>query len=145
MKKIITILVISCCFSHTIYAENSEFSGNYWRCSSFDAHNKEWSANGSFEISAINKSFDDCKKQSQTPSSCKTAKESCEVFVNGQTTRAMWRCTALDLMAKRWPSNMYKNRDDAAIAARAYCEQNSGFPDTCYTNLMTCKNLNSRE
>jgi hypothetical protein len=65
--------------------------------------------------------------------------------MNGVSTRPMWRCTAFDQMVKSWPSNTYTHRDDAAIAAKAYCEQGSAFPDTCFINLMTCKNMNSRE
>lgn len=116
--------------------------GNYWRCTAQDAENKEWLAISNYEISAINKAFDDCKKQSKTPSSCKTAKEACEAFINGISTRPMWRCVALDQKAKTWPSNIYIHRDDAALAAKAYCQQNSVYPDTCYINLITCKNLN---
>ncbi|CDZ78409.1 hypothetical protein BN59_02719 [Legionella massiliensis] len=120
-------------------------SGNFWRCSTSDAEQKEWTVDSSYEISAINKSYDDCKKLSNVPTSCKSSKEACEMFLNGLTTRPMWRCTALDQMAKVWASNIYKHRDDAAIAAKAFCQQGSSFPDTCYINLMTCKNLNSRE
>jgi hypothetical protein len=126
-------------------SENGLASGNYWRCTTSDAANKEWNADSTYEISAINKSFDDCKKQSGNPSTCKASKETCEMFLNGASTRPMWRCTALDQMAKLWPSNIYSHRDDAAIAAKAYCQQGSSFPDTCYINLMTCKNLNTRE
>ena len=125
-------------------AANEIQNGNYWQCASFDAENKEWKVKSSYELAAINKALDACKKQSKIPNSCKTARESCEVFTNGYSTRPMWRCKALDQMAKAWPSNVYSHRDDAAIAAKAYCQQGSSFPDTCYTNLMTCKNLNAR-
>ncbi|KTD25096.1 MULTISPECIES: hypothetical protein [Legionella] len=145
MNKILTItlFIAHWVISSPLAAETLE--GNFWRCTAFDAENKEWTVESSYEISAVNKAFDECKKQSKIPRSCKTAKESCEAFVNGKSTRPMWRCTALDQMAKSWPSNVYTHRDDAAIAAKAYCEQNSAFPDTCYINLMTCKNLNSKE
>ena len=95
-----------------------------------------------YQLAAINKALDACKKQSQFPANCKVAKARCEAFVNGISTRPMWQCTALDQMAKVWPSKIYVHRDDAAIAAKAYCQQGSSFPDTCYINLMTCKNLN---
>ncbi|MFA5960277.1 MAG: hypothetical protein WC785_07150 [Tatlockia sp.] len=145
MNQLITVLFFGFFVTTGLWAETADFAGNYWRCTASDAGHHEWAANSSYALAALNKSFDECKKQSSLPASCKTAKESCEMFVNGQSTRPMWRCVALDQMAKAWPSNTYMHRDDAAIAARAYCQQNSGFPDTCYTNLMTCKNLNSRE
>ncbi|ARG97545.1 hypothetical protein [Legionella micdadei] len=143
-KTLMTMLIIiNSVLSTTVSAETLE--GSFWRCTAFDGEDKEWTVDSSYEISAVNKAFEECKKQSKVPSSCKTAKEACEAFVNGKSTRPMWRCTALDQMAKTWLSNVYTHRDDAAIAAKAYCEQNSAFPDTCYINLMTCKNLNSRE
>ncbi|WP_028387687.1 hypothetical protein [Legionella fairfieldensis] len=146
MSKLLTvILLIGSFIFHSAEAEEINASGNYWRCTSFDGENKEWTVNSNYELSAINKALDACKKQSNRPTSCKTAKETCEVFINGTSTRPMWRCTALDQMAKTWPGNIYAHRDDAAIAAKAYCQQESSFPDTCYINLITCKNLNSRE
>lgn len=139
------VLIPPTLFASTVIAEENILTGNYWRCSTYDAENKEWSMNSSYEKIALNKSYDECKKNSALPKSCKTAKETCEAFVNGVSTRPMWQCTALDQMAKTWPSNVYTHRDDAAIAARAYCQQKSAFPDTCYINLMTCKNLNNKE
>lgn len=150
MDKTIYPLVVMFFFSsfisqQSVAGEDGISSGNFWRCTTYDAENKQWAVNSSYEITAINKSYDECKKESNIPTSCKTAKEACEMFLNGVTTHPMWRCTALDQMAKLWPSNIHTHRDDAAIAAKAYCEQGSAFPDTCYINLMTCKNFNSRE
>lgn len=140
------IFFISCLCSQLALASTDGIaSGNFWRCSANDAEHREWIFDSSYEISAINRSFEECKKQSNIPASCKSSKESCEMFLNGLTTRPMWRCTALDQMAKVWLSNIYKQRDDAAIAAKTFCQQGSSFPDTCYINLMTCKNLNGRE
>lgn len=112
---------------------------------SFDGANKSWAAKSDYQISAINQAYATCKKESTIPTSCQTSKEGCEFFIGGQTTKPMWRCTALDQMATPWMSNIYAQRDDAAIAAKAYCQDRSGFPDTCYINLMTCENLNTQD
>ncbi len=58
------------------------------------------------------------------------------------STTPMWICTALDFTAEPWQSNLYPHRDDAALAAKDYCKQNSNVPDTCYINMVTCRNLN---
>lgn len=139
-KRIALALVLLLSFS--LNAENAERT--LWRCTAFDAQNRDWIFESSFELTAINKAYEACKKQSNIPSSCKAAKEACELLVNGVTTRPMWRCVALDQMAEAWPSNIYRHRDDAALAAKAYCQDHSAFPDTCYINLITCKNLNAR-
>lgn len=118
--------------------------GASWHCAARDAANKEWTANSGFSRSAINHAFEACKKESTLPDTCKTSSVDCESFIDGVSTRPAWRCLALDQMGKSWKSNPYPQRDDAAIAAKAYCQDQSGFPDTCYINLMTCKNLNSR-
>lgn len=146
MNKSLRIsLYISCLLSQIVWAETISPTSNYWRCTAYDAEHKAWVVNSNYEITAVNQAFDACKKQSNLPKTCKSAKQTCEFFLNGYSTRPMWRCTALDQMAKTWPSNIYAHRDDAAIAAREYCQEKSGFPDTCYINLMTCKNLNSRD
>lgn len=139
------IIFLSFIIPQIVLAASDIPTGNFWRCMAFDNEHKEWKVNSSYELAALNKALDACKKESKLPASCKTARESCEVFTNGSSNRPLWRCKALDQMAKSWPSNVYSHRDDAAIAATAYCQQGSSFPDTCYTNLMTCKNLNSRK
>jgi len=116
---------------------------DYWQCTSYDKQDQQWLAKSQYERTATNKALEACKKQSKEPESCKIAKEYCESIVNGISTRPMWQCIALDLMAKPWRSNFYTNRDDAALAAKAYCQQRSGIPDSCYINLLTCKNFNS--
>lgn len=139
------LLVVNLLSIQLVFAETLPAEGNYWRCSAYDSESKEWVVNSGYELSAVNQALDACKKQSNLPKSCKTARETCEYFSNGTSTRPMWRCIALDQLAKEWASNVYAHRDDAAIAAREYCQQKSTFPDTCYINLMTCKNLNSRD
>lgn len=137
----ILILLTVFFFSTTAIAEQL----NFWRCTAFDAENKEWTINSNYQLTSVNRAFEACKKQSNLPKSCKAAKETCEVFINGVSTRPMWRCTALDREAAVWLSNVYSQRDDAALAAKAYCQEGSAVPETCYINTVTCRNLNSRE
>lgn len=117
---------------------------NYWQCSSHDSEDNQWIAKSQYERTAVNKAFEACKKSSRNPSSCQTAKEMCMSIINGVNTQAMWQCTALDQMAKHWASDIYVHRDDAALGAKAHCEQRSAMPMSCYINLMTCKNLNEK-
>ena len=130
--------------SFFLITNNGWAEGN-WQCTARDSTDKEWKASSDYERVAINHAFETCKRESSLPSSCKTSKQDCETFINGVSTRPLWRCIALDQMGKPWQSNLYPHRDDAAIAAKAYCQDQSGFPDTCYINLMTCKNLNLRD
>lgn len=51
-----------------------------------------------------------------------------------------WECTAFDRDAFVWKSNSYRQRDDAALAAQAYCKQKSPIPSTCSVNLIACMN-----
>ena len=115
---------------------------SYWQCSAHDTTGQQWIVNHLYEHVATNKAFEACKKQSMAPTSCKATKDSCDYFSNGLSTRPMWRCAALDLMAKVWHSSTHPNRDEAALEANDYCKQRSGMPESCYINLLTCKNLN---
>jgi hypothetical protein len=60
-------------------------------------------------------------------------------FVRG---RYIESALAIDLHAKAWLGDIYRKRNDAALGAKAYCKDQSGVPDTCYINLLTCKDLN---
>ena len=113
-----------------------------WECRSHDSVNLQWLAKSDYQRVATTVALDACKKKSAFPSACKTEIEDCELFINGVTTRPMWRCTALDQLSKVWRSTIYKHRDDAAMAAKSYCHHHSGMPDTCYINLLMCHNLN---
>jgi hypothetical protein len=113
-----------------------------WECSAYDVQYREWTIQSPYQRIAINRALDVCKKESPAPSSCKVAKEQCELFVNGKSTRPLWRCIALDDKAKKWVSNTYSKRDDAAIAALDYCKANSSSSQSCYINLLTCRDLN---
>lgn len=137
MKPIIPCLLLLP-FS-LLWANPSKF----WQCTASDAQDKQWVINSQYERQATNEAYAACKKESQVPKTCTVAHEACEAFVHGVSTKPLWKCTALDRFAKPWVSIAYRNRDDAAIAAKAYCEEQSQAPDSCYINLLTCKN--SRE
>ena len=117
------------------------YQADYWQCTASDGEDKQWVVNSTYERQATNEAYDACRKQSRIPETCKAAHEACEAFLNGVSTRPLWQCTALDRFAKPWVSNPYSHRDDAAIAAKAYCEEKSKDPDSCYINLLTCRNL----
>lgn len=148
MKKYtISHVVISISFlllCQPIWADTARSSANYWECTTEDSTNKAWIIDGNYQLTAINGSFAACKKESAYPKSCKTSKKSCDHFVNGQSTRPLWRCVALDRAANIWPSNTYTVRDDAALAGLAYCKNNSSIPLSCYMNMITCRNLNAQ-
>lgn len=118
--------------------------GNYWQCTTHDNANQEWTAQSTYQKMALNLAFDSCKKQSKNPATCKTSGADCEGYRNGLSTKPFWRCTALDKTATAWKSNYYSNRDDAALAAKAYCRSKSTLPESCYINFITCMNINDR-
>ena len=129
---------------HSAWARFADDESNYWQCASHDDQNKEWVVKSPYERVATNKALEACKNESKFPASCRVAKEYCEAFVHGETTRAMWVCTALDDQAKPWDSNPYAQQDDAALAALAYCKEQSETPASCYINLITCHNMNEK-
>jgi hypothetical protein len=119
---------------------------DYWQCTTMDSEDQQWVATNTYKRAAANIAYSSCKKQSRTPTTCKASKEACEHIINGLTDKPLWQCTALDQLAKPWSSDIYTQRYDAALAAKAYCQENSTVPGTCYINLLTCvnKNPNSR-
>ncbi|KTD23441.1 Uncharacterised protein [Legionella lansingensis] len=117
----------------------------FWKCKAHDAENRDWYGHNDYQLTAINRAFEACKRQSRVPATCKTSKQDCEMIVNGMSIRPMWRCVALDEAATPWMSNIYDDADDAAIAAKAYCQENSAIPETCYVYPFTCRNLNPRK
>lgn len=133
--RVISILIF---LAVTSYANADE----QWECRAHDSVNLQWVAKGDYQRIAATDALNACKKQSAYPNACKAEKEDCQLFVNGITTRPMWQCKALDQLSKVWPSTIYKHRDDAAIAAKSYCRHHSAMPDTCYINLLMCRNLN---
>lgn len=143
-NKILT-LILGCFF---IFSHNSlaitVLETTFWKCTVSDRENKEWNGQGDYQVTAINRALEGCKRESRIPNTCKASKEACEMIVNGQTTRPMWRCMAMDLSATPWFSNIYDKGDDAALAAKAYCQAHSTLPETCYVYLFACRNLNIR-
>ncbi len=119
-------------------------ANSYWLCAVYDRTEKNWSARSNYRLTAINKAYEACKKESEQPASCKAAKEHCEAYVGGLPTSPLWQCTALDFYANPYVSIVYKKKYDAALASRAFCEDNSDYPESCYINLIACENLNER-
>jgi hypothetical protein len=115
---------------------------NFWQCHVEDIDAQIWTTEHTYQRTAMNKAYENCKKESKHPQSCRAAKTACEYFVNGVSDTPSWKCTALDRMSKIWVSNPYPHRDDAVLAARAYCMQRSGVPDSCYVNLLMCNSNN---
>ncbi|KGP64403.1 hypothetical protein EP47_11565 [Legionella norrlandica] len=130
------------CLANTGLSAPVISKSSYWKCVTHDKANKQWVANSPYKRVAMNMAFAACKKESEAPASCKTSDSSCEGFINGVSTRPLWRCTAIDLAAQPWESNLYPYRDDAALAAQAFCKEDSTLPETCYVNMVTCINKN---
>lgn len=132
------------CFT-LIISQVHAANNNYWQCIAADANYNRWAANHDFHRAAATLALEACKKQSPLPKSCNMQEKNCDHIVNGRSSLPMWRCTAFDQMAKAWISKQtFRERDDAAIASKNLCQNHSGMPESCYVNLLTCKNLNSR-
>lgn len=143
MHQWITVFICSLLIANTsLWARPQSGAIDYWQCTTTDNDDQQWIAKNTYERAAANIAYSSCKKQSRIPSTCKAAKEACEHMINGLTDKPMWQCTALDKQAKPWVSNLYTQRYDAALAAKAYCQERSSEPGTCYINLLTCKNKN---
>lgn len=115
----------------------------FWQCNAIDSTSKQWQTQSSYKKLALNKALSLCKKDSIAPISCKVSGTMCDLFLNGVNTKPLWQCSALDSSAIMWPSNLYPQREDAALAAKDYCKQNSAFPHSCYINMISCHNKNS--
>ena len=134
-------LVLILGISTPIFADSMD-NNNYWQCTILDGTNQQWQVNSIYKKVALNEAYDACKKESQAPVTCKATQAACEQFINGISIKPMWQCTALDREAEAWPSNTHDQREDAALAAKAYCMENSNVPETCYINMVTCVNKN---
>lgn len=139
MKTIISSFIYISLFSVSAFSMQSN---EYWQCIAEDESKTQWSFSSEYKKEAINKAYDDCKKQSQDPKTCRTAETLCDYIINGHSSKPIWQCTAIDQNAEAWNSNFYANKNDAALAAKAYCENKSKLPASCYINLLSCKNLN---
>ena len=129
------LLFTSQLFANTLRGENS-----HWQCAAFDKNNKQWIVNSSYLRTALNKAKHECSTNSLSPDSCMVAKEHCEMVIQGRKITHSWQCVAFDKMGKTWSSDLYRNRDDAAVGAKRFCKLQSVFPQSCYVRLMTCKN-----
>lgn len=134
--KFVILLLLLC---------NSLFAApdSYWQCMSQDKTNKQWFAKNNHKKAAVNLSFAACKKESASPASCKTSLLNCTGFNQGLSISPTWRCMALDRTAKPWQSVLYAQPLDAALGAKAFCKEHSTVPDTCYVNMVTCRNINA--
>ncbi len=115
-------------------------NSSYWQCVTQDQTKRTWSASSGYQKTAYNLAIAACKKESTVPMSCMAHHTSCTAFNQSLNQRAQWRCTALDVNADPWISNYYANPDDAALAAKAFCQDNSTVPGSCYINMVTCTN-----
>lgn len=142
MISVMKIMVAVCCFLYLdlLFSNTVPILGEIWQCKVQDKTNKEWAAQSNYKIAAINQALDACKKQSIYPLSCRMLQGSCGESINGHSLRHHWQCTALDFRGTPWSGPSRARKDDAALAAKAYCRRYSTMPDTCYINLITCFN-----
>lgn len=137
----IFFLLFTMSFTHNAWCNPQD----YWQCVSHDSLQKKWLVKSFYSISANYKALEACKKQSQDPRSCVvTPEEDCEGFYDGQSTRPNWQCTAIDELSRAWKSTAHLDQDNAVFAALEHCKKHSQAPDTCYVNVLTCDDLNSR-
>jgi hypothetical protein len=135
--KYIILLMFS--FS-SIWAETDMHQIIYWQCSSSDNANNQWTSKSANKRAALNISFEACKKESEIPTTCKSS-DSCDGINRlGTITKPKVNCTAFDRLGQAWVSYVNTQGEDAAMAAKDYCQKNSVLPYTCYVNLVTCAN-----
>jgi hypothetical protein len=135
------------------------WAATYWQCIAQDGESKQWTAKSTYQRMANTKAFEACKKESHIPATCTVPEETC-VYLNqvadssapvvvtkaihnqSRTSNgSLWQCTALDWRAKPWLNRPAPNQDAAAMSAKAFCQRHSSLPDTCYVNLITCRNV----
>ncbi|MCE3045032.1 hypothetical protein [Legionella sp. 16cNR16C] len=138
-----SILVLLFILSPFAFSQPGNTEEN-WKCRVYDQTKKEWLAVSNYELTALNKAFDSCKKESQFPLTCKATRANCDGFADGHSLSPLWQCTALDDEAQAWLSIYYRHRDDAVFSAKDYCRNHSKVPETCYVNLLTCRNINQQ-
>lgn len=139
------LLFIVFILSGSAYSYSNSDTFNYWKCTTQDQEKKQWASTNNYKKIALNVAVDKCKKESRAPSTCTLSKTTCVQFHNGVNTTPLWECTALDDNAEPWVNNPNPQKEDAALAAKSYCQENSKLPDTCYINLITCININNEE
>lgn len=138
---------------------NPTWAATYWQCIAQDSENKQWTAKSTYQRMAHTKAFEACKKESHIPVTCAVPEEMCTYFnqvadnsdpivvttavrnISTTSSGSLWQCTALDWRAKPWLNRPAPNQDAAAMGAKAFCQRHSSLPDTCYVNLLTCRNV----
>lgn len=115
-----------------------------WQCIARDTNQKQWIIKSNYQRNAINLALEACKKESTLPTTCQALDDDCDSLINGFSTKPLWRCIALDQTATPWIGKLSSNRDNAALSAKASCKNQSTLPESCYINMLTCKNLNLR-
>ncbi|MFZ4076932.1 MAG: hypothetical protein ACOYKA_03005 [Legionellaceae bacterium] len=123
-------------------AEGNLGDKNTWACTCRDKTELTWTIKSPYQRMAMNKALEECRKESVDPSTCKTALESCEFFLNQKSNHPLWRCTALDDSARPYISTIYSQMDEAALGAKINCTEHSAVPDSCTVNTVTCHDLN---
>lgn len=129
--------------NHCLLAAPITAEMNYWQCTSHDQLNKTWVITNHYKKVALNFAWAHCKKESQFPTSCSLSKTRCTYIYHGMDTTPMWQCTAIDYGAKAWTSDVYPQKDEAALAAKTYCNEKSAKPNTCFINMITCIDVNN--
>jgi hypothetical protein len=115
-----------------------------WVCNATDGDKKTWSINHTYQRAAMGLAIDACKKQSRVPLTCKMRESNCDYFINGISTKPMWQCQALDRKGEPWKGLLKPEREEAALSAKAICKENSAIPDTCYSYVFTCINIQEK-
>ncbi len=115
-----------------------------WTCQAVDQYHQKCKASAAYEKAAKMNALAECKAHSQNPKGCVVSSQACEATVHGFHRQPLWRCTALDRQAKAVFGVVSKQRNAAALSAKEQCESQSNEPDSCYVNLLTCKNLNEQ-
>jgi hypothetical protein len=114
----------------------------FWECIAHDKANKPWVGKNAYQKMAINLSFAACKKGSQYPETCRITVNNCTGYHLGLSSKPFWHCAAFDQSGAQWMGNYYTTKDDAAMAAKEYCQSKSSTPGSCYVNMIACTNIN---
>ncbi|MBA2652233.1 MAG: hypothetical protein H0U73_08205 [Tatlockia sp.] len=140
MNKMLTvILFMGAFFIQQSHSAELIIPVNSSSCLTSDSENRHWLKISTYGLTAMNKSFDACKKESNFPTTCRVVKESCDLYIKEAAQETTWQCTALDFYGNPWRSTGSSKQDVTALAAKAKCRRNSLVPDSCYINLVTCR------
>jgi len=148
MKSIVILFFILT--TNLLWAETNDSENNYWQCHAEDSKQTNWIIKNKYKLVASNKALEECKKESEKPLSCNVNDDECNYFsANDDEEKSppnnkneLWKCSALDQNSDSWDSIPNRSQDEAAINAKINCQKESKNPDSCYINLLTCKNIN---